>query len=207
MRARRFRLASKLVVLGIACGFAVSSARASYIVTLEQVGSDVVMTGNGAIDLNGLTGGGFPCVFCFQQAGIDPSLGQIFTAPFGGIIGFTGFTGPTSFGTGGFTAPTIATGDGIGIDAEDNTLFINAFITNNGQATLSSSATYSKQTLSSLGVTPGIYEWTWGTGPNQNFTLDIIASGVPESGSTLGLLLVALIGLLGASRIRGFRLV
>jgi len=29
-------------------------------------------------------------------------------------------------------------------------------------------------------VTPGTYEWTWGTGVNQNFTLDAVAAPVPE---------------------------
>jgi len=29
-------------------------------------------------------------------------------------------------------------------------------------------------------VTPGTYEWTWGTGVNQNFTLDAVAAAVPE---------------------------
>jgi hypothetical protein len=38
---------------------------------------------------------------------------------------------------------------------------------------LSDSATYSGKTLASLGVTPGTYVWTWGTGANQNFTLQI----------------------------------
>jgi hypothetical protein len=38
---------------------------------------------------------------------------------------------------------------------------------------LSDSATYSGTTLASLGVTPGTYVWTWGTGANQNFTLQI----------------------------------
>ena len=34
-------------------------------------------------------------------------------------------------------------------------------------------ATYSGKTLATLGVTPGTYVWTWGTGANQNFTLQI----------------------------------
>jgi len=38
---------------------------------------------------------------------------------------------------------------------------------------LSGSATYSGETLASLGVTPGTYVWMWGTGANQNFTLQI----------------------------------
>jgi hypothetical protein len=36
---------------------------------------------------------------------------------------------------------------------------------------LSDSSTYAGATFASLGITPGTYEWTWGTGPNQNFTI------------------------------------
>jgi hypothetical protein len=66
---------------------------------------------------------------------------------------------------------------------------------------LSDSATYNNQTFASLGVTPGTYEWTWGTGPNQNFTLEIGAvSPVPEP--PIGPVLLAAGGLLafGAKR-------
>jgi len=38
---------------------------------------------------------------------------------------------------------------------------------------LANSATYSGQTFVTLGVTPGTYVWKWGTGANQNFTLQI----------------------------------
>ena len=38
-------------------------------------------------------------------------------------------------------------------------------------AALSNSTTYNNVTFASLGVTPGTYVWTWGTGANQNFTL------------------------------------
>ena len=45
---------------------------------------------------------------------------------------------------------------------------------------LSDSATYSGKTLATLGVTPGTYVWKWGTGANQNFTLQI-KTPVPAS--------------------------
>jgi hypothetical protein len=66
-------------------------------------------------------------------------------------------------------------------------------------APLSDTATYDNQTFSSLGVNPGVYERTWGSGTNQNFTLDI----VPEP-STWAMLLVGfgLLGLLGYRKTR-----
>src|SRR5205085_6383331 len=38
---------------------------------------------------------------------------------------------------------------------------------------LSDTATYSGRTFATLNVRPGTYVWTWGTGANQNFTLQI----------------------------------
>jgi hypothetical protein len=67
---------------------------------------------------------------------------------------------------------------------------------------LSDTSTYNSASFSSLGVTPGIYEWTWGTGANQNFTLDAVAPAVPDSGSTFGLLSLSVVALLGATRLR-----
>jgi hypothetical protein len=43
-------------------------------------------------------------------------------------------------------------------------------------------------------VTPGVYEWTWGRGANENFTLDIAAGGVPEP-STWAMVLLGFVGL------------
>jgi hypothetical protein len=66
---------------------------------------------------------------------------------------------------------------------------------------LSDTSTYDKETFASLGLTPGTYEWTWGTGlPNQNFILIIGRAGVPDGGSTVSLLGFALLGLAALRR-------
>jgi hypothetical protein len=64
---------------------------------------------------------------------------------------------------------------------------------------LSDSSTYNNATFATLGVTPGTYEWTWGTGANQNFTLRI-GPTVPDAGSTVSLLGCALLGLAALRR-------
>ena len=38
---------------------------------------------------------------------------------------------------------------------------------------LSDSSTYDSQPFSSLGATPGVHRWSWGSGANQNFTVVI----------------------------------
>ena len=61
---------------------------------------------------------------------------------------------------------------------------------------LTNSMTFDNATFASLGVTPGTYVWSWGTGlPNQNFTLQIGGAGVPDGGSTVSLLGCVLLGL------------
>ena len=43
-------------------------------------------------------------------------------------------------------------------------------------------------------MTPGVYEWTWGTGANQNFTIDIgVTPAVPEP-STWAMMLIGFAG-------------
>ena len=67
---------------------------------------------------------------------------------------------------------------------------------------LSDTSTYDGQTFSSLGATPGRYEWTWGSGANQNFTL-VIGTVVPEP-STWAMMALGFagLGLLGYRKTR-----
>ena len=153
---------------------------AGYVVTLEQVGSNVVATGNGAIDLTGLSFQGNTTVF----AGLNPSFADISTGPslfLQDTSSFLGLMGPTSFGGGGTTFASSGSGDPVEVLGSGHLLYVpEGYVSGNP---LSDTSTYDNQTFASLGVTPGTYEWTWGTGPNQNCTLDIEALGaaaVPE---------------------------
>lgn len=152
-----------------------SSAQAGYIVTLTQIGPDVVANGSGAIDLTGLSLIGFTPPY---QADMEPDLAHILTgsSPGSQAAIYSGLSGPTSFGTGGVTFASSATGDPVGLFGGFAVVVPIGYVS--GTA-LSDTSTYNNQTFSSLGVTPGIYEWTWGNGADQNFTLKIVATTVP----------------------------
>ena len=174
--------------------FSVRPAQA-FTVRLKEVGANVVANGSGAFNLTGLTlfgiGGG--------DAHIEPNIAAIDLADAPGASQDTyfGFSGPSSFGTGLFTFASSSSGDLVSIVGAFNELFVpRGYVS--GTA-LSGSSTYNSATFASLGVTPGTYVWTWGTGlPNQNFTLRI--GVVPDGGSTVSLLGFALLGLAAVRR-------
>jgi hypothetical protein len=198
--------AAAALAIVIAWGLSIPSAQADpYVVTLEQVGSNVVASGTGAFDLSGLT---FNAVGG-SQGQCTPGFGAIIIGPavFESADDYRGFSGPTSFGPnvpiGVGTLATNGTGDLVGIVGNSDFLFVPRNYVSN--TTLLSSSTWDNATLASLGATPGVYVWTWGTGPDQKFTLQIGPVTVPDSGSTFVLLLVALSGQFAVSRFRSFR--
>jgi hypothetical protein len=175
----------------------VQSAQA-YTVTVQQVRTNVVATGSGAINLTGLSflGNGE-----FFDAAFSPAGGVISTGSFAFVVDvYAGFTGPTSFGSGFGFRPNTRIGDMVGINAGpgQGILWVpEDYVSGNP---LSDSATY-RGFLGSQGVIPGTYTWTWGTGlPNQNFTLIILPFNVPDGGSTVSLLGFAFLGLAGLRR-------
>jgi hypothetical protein len=178
-----------ILATGVAAGAFGYAPRveAAFIVTMDEVGSDVVAAGTGSIDLKGLT---------FEESG--STAGGI--APFVAIVApgsgsvdvYRGIAGPASFGSGGVSSPaSSATGPAVGIVS---TAF--EFVVPSGYVSgnpLSDGMTFTGATFASLGVTPGTYEWTWGTGVNaDSFTLQIGAA-VPEPATAmlLGLPLAA----------------
>jgi len=167
----------------------------AYTVTLQQMGSNVVATGSGAINLMGLHFLGTVETEIFIQA----MVGAIFTGQLADTDFYRGFTGPTNFGSGGRFFANASSGDDVGIQNFPGAKFLlvpQGYVSN---AALSDSMTFNNATFHSLGVTPGTYEWTWGTGlPNQNFTL--VIGTVPDGGTTISLLGWALLGLAALRR-------
>jgi hypothetical protein len=189
-------LAATLAIV-IMCGFSLRSAQAGYIVTLRQIGPDVVAIGSGTIDLADLTllFSNDPTV----NARLIPEVAQIVMgSTTGGNVSdfYTGFSGPTNFGSGFITDASAGAGDSVALynypPFGANELGVpTGYVSGNP---LSDRDIYSGQTFSTLGVTPGTYVWTWGTGVHaDSFTL----RAVPDSGSTFGLLSVAFVGLIG----------
>ena len=165
--------------------FCVQPAQA-FTVTLQQVGSNVVANGSGAFNLSGLTGAGN---IDGGSSGVRASIGFIGIHPVGGLLpSYMGFTGPTSFGSSGhlFLADA-SNGNSVAISGLKGIPVVPVgYVSGNP---LLNTMTFNNATLASLGVTPGTYVWTWGTGlANQNFTLQIGlvgVPGVPDGGSTV----------------------
>jgi hypothetical protein len=169
--------AACVLLLVTAAGHAVTVAD-PYTVTIEQVGSNVVVTGTGEFDLSGLSLVG------------DSSGSAALIIPTEGILYldsakadyYSGLTGPTSFGTGGAAVASASSGGFVGISGIDSELFVPAGYTSG--TLLNNVDTYDDATLASLGLSPGTYVWTWGgptDPPDQSFTLDIGTTPLPAA--------------------------
>jgi len=189
-------LATTLAIV-LAWLLSVRPAQAGYTVTLQQVGLDVVATGRGAIDLRGLTFSNSTFLVpqitpSFHRLGTNDMGCSISTGPIqSGVDSYRGASGPLSFGGGGNTFAISGSGNMVGIAAGSSSEFTGVLLSvPRGYASgtfLSDSATYgnflgpgfrdSGATLATLGVTPGTYVWRWGSGANQNFTLQIKTPG------------------------------
>jgi hypothetical protein len=170
-------------------GLSAQPAQAGFVVDLTQQGSNVVATGSGAIDLTGL---GFLLSGSGPGGLLSPNNGGLAIGS-GGEDQYALVSGPANFGSGDLTLSSSNTGDPVDISSP----FLGVPTGYVSDSPLSDTSTYNGQTFSSLGVTPGTYEWTWGSGANQNFTL-VVGSGVPEASTwammALGFGLLGLVG-------------
>jgi hypothetical protein len=154
-------------------------ARAALILTMVESGGDVLVTGNGTVDLTGLTlqgSGGAIAVMV-------PTAGELTIGGAGSIDVYTGLSSPGSFGPGGFVLPSVSAGDIMGI-LNGPTLLVPGSYTS-GTA-LAGSSTFAGHSFGSLGVNPGTYVWTWGAGASaDSLTLQVGPAVVPEPATTI----------------------
>lgn len=191
---------NRIVPVGAAMAAAIAllapgAAQATpYVVKLTQQGNNVLATGSGEFDLTGLTLWG---VGTASQAYIDPLIAEVNIGPTGAALdGYTGFNGPTAFGMGTGAMATSAGGDFVFIAGSVAGYGFPVLAVPQGYISgtaLASDAFWDNANFASLGVTPGVYTWTWGPAADQSFTLDAVTT-VPEPAALgmlgLGLLLV-----------------
>jgi hypothetical protein len=166
-------VAAALAMMGLS-----GKARAGVVININQVGSDVVATGSGTINLTDLTYSttqdNLPYTNPFDA---QLSMGPVTIAP---IDIYSSITGPTTFGTTDANEyPTTGTGSLFAVYGNTGALEVPQGYTSG--TPLSATDTYSVATFISLGLTPGTYTWNWGTGANADFfTVNIGTASVPE---------------------------
>jgi hypothetical protein len=181
---RRFAFAVALCVWVL---FAVADpARASLILTMVQDPTGVSVAGSGSFDVSALT---LLPGAANADAGLTPSIPTVLVGALGGVsvdVYSGGVSGPFSFGAGSLSFPTLGGGPRLGISrgAEFFLLVPDAYVS--GSALGNAINTYAGATYASLGVTPGTYVWSWGSGAHaDSLTLQInpAPAAVPEPAS------------------------
>jgi len=141
-----------------------SGATGDFTVTISQVGPDVVWNGSGKFNLAALTSAGTNNI----GGGYQASQAVWAIGPLVAIDSYSGtITYPTSFGVGG-TPVTSNTGSTFGIlpGGSGRLLYVPSGYVSN--TTISGTSTYANQTIAGMGLTPGTYTWSWGSGGNTS---------------------------------------
>jgi hypothetical protein len=163
-------------------------AEADIVITATQEGGDVIVTGGGTLNLTGL-GGSSPASIpglLWPDLAIA-AVGPPTAHPIDQYDTITNVTGPSSFGSGSEDIPASGSGQTFGFEffstPPPTEIFLWVPSGYKSGATLSGSSTYANATFSSLGLTPGTYQWTWGSGDTAgSVTLQI---GVPEPSTAI----------------------
>jgi PEP-CTERM motif-containing protein len=155
-----------------------AAADATITVNIDQVGSDVVATMSGSLDLTGLSDAG---PFTLDPSEIYALYAYVSTGAQGSPVeGYSGLTGPSNFGSDAFFVPSSTAGDAFVLDG--SFFGIPYVFLPSGYASgdpLSGTSSWSDETLASLGLAPGQY--IWGDARLDSVVVNIgPVPGVPE---------------------------
>ena len=154
-----------------------------YIITIKEVGSNVVMAGSGTLNIDGLalvagaTGPMGGAGLGINSATFILGANGVYFDQYSGIL-----TYPSNFGTGGGAGSSTSAGDIFGVvynGAPPHLLVVPVGYTSGSY--LTSSQTFNSQTFTSLGLVAGTYSYTWGTGSNAEI-LSVVVGGTASGG-------------------------
>jgi hypothetical protein len=188
MTKRRVYLARiALLALGAT---AATRAEAAFVAIFQEVGPNDVEVGGGTFDLTDLTLGETGAI---STPGVLPQLAFFDSgdnqAP---VFTYLTVTTPTNFGPGVRTNASSSSGDVVAISSIGLLNLPFGYVSGKP---LSDTSTYLDATFASLGMTPGSYVYSWGSGDHADtLTVNIVASPVPEP-STWAMMLVGFAGL------------
>jgi hypothetical protein len=192
------RLLAVTTFVTIASAVTTVTAQAAYIVNVTEMGGNVVFDGSGSLDTTAWT----PQIFTGGRvAFINPvnQLGMGLTTPTASdsYNGAANFLGPSGVGTGPLVSASAGTGD-ITVFRLDGFPGLNVPVGYTSGAALAATNTYTGHSLSSLGLNPGNYVWSWGSGASaDSFTMNVGAVPIPAAVWLFG---SGLLGLIGVAR-------
>jgi hypothetical protein len=151
-----------------------ADAPAAVVMTINQVGLDVVATSTGTLSLTGLTVDG---TFSGAPPQLGANFGVLLTGNTGAGTYYGGFSGPGSFGSSGSVIATGGLGNTFGIVGVSGQVFLSTGFQSGSP--VASSATFANQTLASLMLVSGTYTYT-SVGDTIALNIGFAAPGVPE---------------------------
>jgi hypothetical protein len=149
-------------------------AHAEFVLTVLQSGSNVIMSGSGTIDTTDL----YDFAWTSGNPELDPVQGiAMVGSAFGLVRVYTGASGILDFGTAGWVGADSGSGSSVGIFP--GIVYVPMGYVSG--ATLTGAAIFSNASFASLGIIPGIYTDTWGSGADaDSFVLEIGPIDTPE---------------------------
>lgn len=163
-----------------------TSPSGPFSVQFYESGSDVILSFSGQLDLTGLD---YVQIFTAGGGGVGPAQGAFGIGAFGDqdVSLYTGstFTYPSNFGVGGGGPSGPPSGNGSYFGVFSGVLPTNCLVVPSGYTSgnyIQGTTTLTDCTISSLGMSAGTYNYSWGVGLGQSF--DLVIGGVSPTTTT-----------------------